>query len=95
MWTNATYKNDDDVDGGAEEHLRREGGEGTPSRRSIDAVDCTGDTCTVDDIVATLTVNFPGISSVHTYVKINDGVADSFTGGDVDQPHLQEQRRHR
>ncbi len=43
----------------------------------VDAVNCTGETCVVDDIVATLTVNFPGISSVHTYVK-------TATGGDVD-----------
>ena len=50
----------------------------------IDAVDCTGDTCLVDGIVATLTVKFPGISSVHTYVKVNDGVAGTATGGDVD-----------
>ncbi len=28
---------------------------------------------TVDGIVATMTVNFPGISSVHTYVKTTDG----------------------
>jgi tRNA uridine 5-carbamoylmethylation protein Kti12 len=50
----------------------------------IDAVDCTGETCLVDDIVATLTVKFPGISTVHTYVKVDDGVADSATGGDVE-----------
>ncbi len=50
----------------------------------IDAVDCTGDTCLVDNIVATLTVKFPGISSVHTYVKVNDGVVGTATGGDVE-----------
>jgi hypothetical protein len=50
----------------------------------IDAVNCTGDTCTVDNIVATLTVKFPGISSVHTYVKVVDGTPNSATGGDVD-----------
>jgi len=50
----------------------------------VDAVDCTGDTCTVDNIVATLTVNFPGFSSVHVYVKTDDGIADSAKGGGVD-----------
>jgi hypothetical protein len=53
-------------------------------QKIIDAVDCTGDTCLVDNIVAMLTVKFPGISSVHTYVKVNDGVAGTATGGDVD-----------
>ena len=32
--------------------------------------------------MATLTVNFPGINGVHTYVKTNDGVP-GFGGGDV------------
>ena len=50
----------------------------------IDAVDCTGDTCTVDNIVSTMTVKFPGISGVHTYVKVNDNVAGTATGGAVD-----------
>ena len=54
-------------------------------QKIIDAVDCTGDTCTVDNIVATLTVKFPGISSVHTYVKVNDGVVGTAAGGDVDE----------
>ena len=48
-----------------------------------DAVDCTSGTCTITNIVATLTVNFPGINGVHTYVKTNDLIANSFTGGDV------------
>jgi hypothetical protein len=50
----------------------------------IDAVDCTGDSCTVEDIVATLTVKFPGMSSVHTYVKVNDGTPNSAAGGNVE-----------
>jgi len=50
----------------------------------IDAVDCTGAICTVDEIVATLTVKFPGISSVHTYVRVDDGIVDSATGGAVE-----------
>jgi hypothetical protein len=51
----------------------------------IDAVDCTGDTCTVENIVATLTVKFPGISSVHTYVRVDDGVVGTAAGGAVDE----------
>ncbi len=58
----------------------------------IDAVNCTGETCTVDNIVATLTVKFPGISSVHTYVKVNDGVAGHSRWRRRGQPHLQERR---
>ncbi|MBK9208721.1 MAG: hypothetical protein IPL71_10670 [Anaerolineales bacterium] len=52
-------------------------------QKVIDAVDCTGETCVVENIVATLTVKFPGIASVHTYVKVNDGVAGA-SGGDVE-----------
>ena len=47
-------------------------------------VDCTGTTCTIDNIVATLTLNFPGKTGVHTYIKTNDGIANSAAGGDVD-----------
>jgi hypothetical protein len=50
----------------------------------VDAVNCTGDTATVDNIVCTLTVKFPGLSSVHTYVKLVDNIAGQATGGDVD-----------
>ncbi len=50
----------------------------------IDAVDCNGATCTVSDIVATLTVNFPGINSVHTYVQLFDATVGTATGGNVD-----------
>ncbi len=49
----------------------------------IDGVDCNGATCTVDDIVATLTVHFPGVNSVHTYVQLDDGNVGT-TGGNVD-----------
>ncbi|MBK9054322.1 MAG: hypothetical protein IPL78_26460 [Chloroflexi bacterium] len=48
-----------------------------------DAVNCTTD-CVVTDIVSTLTVNFPGINTVHTYVKVDDGTAGTAVGGDVD-----------
>ena len=40
---------------------------------------------TVDEIVATLTVNFPGISSVHSYAYVDDGAEDSVSGGLVEQ----------
>ena len=54
-------------------------------QKTVEPVDCTdAGTCRVDDIVATLTVKFPGISSVHTYVKVDDGVAGTAAGGDVD-----------
>ncbi len=49
-----------------------------------DAVNCTSATCVVTDIVATLTVNFPGVSSVHTYIKLNDGTPGTANGADVD-----------
>jgi hypothetical protein len=49
-----------------------------------DAVDCTSGICAVDNIVATLTVNFPGKTGVHLYVKSNDGVIGTASGGDVD-----------
>jgi len=48
-------------------------------------VDCTGLTCSIDNIVATFTLNFPGKNSVHTYVKTDDGIANSATGGSVDE----------
>ena len=73
MWTNTTYKNSttsmvvlkNTYDVMVVKNAKQ---------KIIDAVDCTGGTCTVDNIVATLTVKFPGINSVHTYVKINDGM---------------------
>ena len=48
---------------------------------SWDAADCTGDTCVLDK--ATLTVNFPGISGVHVYLRNNDGVVGTATGANV------------
>jgi len=54
-------------------------------QKIVDAVDCNSDSCTVDGIVATLTVNFPGISSVHSYVKVDDSVVDTAAGGSVDE----------
>ena len=52
-------------------------------QKIIDAVDCTGDTCVVDDIVATMKINFPGSTGVHVYVKTDNGLPNS-AGGDVD-----------
>jgi hypothetical protein len=49
----------------------------------IDDVMVFGSCTSIDNIVATLTVDFPGINGVHTYVKTNDDIANSFTGGDV------------
>ncbi len=49
----------------------------------IDDVMVFGSCASIDNIVATLTVDFPGINGVHTYVKTDDGIANSFTGGDV------------
>ena len=40
-------------------------------------VDCSASDCVLEDIVSTLTVNFPNISGVHTYVKTDDGVQAS------------------
>ncbi len=46
-----------------------------------DAVNCTGETCTLDK--SALTVKFPGISSVHTYIYTSNGVAGTVTGSPV------------
>ena len=54
-------------------------------QKVVDTVDCTGNTCVVENIVATMTVKFPGLSSVHTYVKVNDGVVGTAAGGSVDE----------
>ena len=54
-------------------------------QKIIDAVDCTGDTCLVDNIVSNFTLHFPGKSNVHVYVKTNDSTANSASGGDVDE----------
>jgi len=49
----------------------------------IDNVDCSSGSCTVSDITATMTVNFPGLSSVHTDARTPDGVAGTAEGGKV------------
>jgi len=47
-------------------------------------VDCSAAACTLEGIVSTLTVNFPDINSVHTYVRTDDSVV-GFGGGAVDE----------
>jgi hypothetical protein len=56
----------------------------------MDAVNCAGATCLVADIVATLTVEFPGIEDVHVYVRTNDGVVGTATGGQVEAKTYQD-----
>ncbi len=46
----------------------------------VDNVDCRGNTCSVADVVATLTVNFPGLSSVHASVHVPDDIEGSTSG---------------
>ncbi len=45
------------------------------AQQIIKPVDCSGDTCVVENIVAQLKVEFPGITGVHTYVKTTNGAA--------------------
>ncbi|KAA3625244.1 MAG: hypothetical protein DWQ08_09490, partial [Proteobacteria bacterium] len=49
----------------------------------VDDVDCTGATCAIDDVTATLHVSFAGISSVHTDARVVDGVAGLAGGGTI------------
>ena len=49
----------------------------------VDNVDCTNGTCTVSDLVATLTVNFQGLHGVHTYVHVPDNQTGLVEGGQV------------
>jgi len=53
------------------------------STHIIDNVDCTSGSCKVDNLVAEMVVNFPGMSSVHTDARIPDGVDGSAEGGKV------------
>ncbi len=46
----------------------------------VDDVDCTSGICIVDDITVELSVEFPGLSSVHTAVQIPDGVTGTAEG---------------
>ncbi len=49
----------------------------------IDDVDCNSESCTVNDIVATLTINFAGLSSVHSSVHVPDGLNGQATGAQI------------
>ncbi len=49
----------------------------------VDDLDCTGGACVADDLTAQMTVNFPGLTSVHTDVRVPDGVAGAASGGKV------------
>ncbi len=55
----------------------------------VDNVDCRSGSCTVNDITATLTVDFPGLSSVHTSVYVPDNVLDSVSGEEITHKNWQ------
>ncbi len=57
--------------------IRKGGGE-----LIIDDVNCQLDNCTVDDIVATLTIKFPGLKNIHSFIHVSDGQNNS-AGGDL------------
>ncbi|MEO8538629.1 MAG: hypothetical protein ABI577_02735 [bacterium] len=48
-----------------------------PMQSVFDNVDCRAVTCVVDVPLARLTVNFPGLTSAHTYAHKSDGAAGS------------------
>ena len=58
----------------------------------IDAVDCSSGSCTVDDLTALLTVEFPGMAGVHTAVLVPDGVNGTATGGELSHANSQSQK---
>ncbi len=58
----------------------------------IDDVDCTKGPCLVDNIIATLTVNFPGLKSTHTSVRIPDKVAGKADGNEVTKKNWQKEK---
>lgn len=49
-----------------------------PMTLVFDDVDCQGTTCVVDVPLATLTVNFPGLTSAHSYAHKSDGAAGTY-----------------
>lgn len=55
----------------------------------IDDLDCSSGSCSVDDIVATLSVTFDGMSSVHIEARLPDGLPDEATGGSVNNKNWQ------
>ncbi len=48
----------------------------------FDDVDCRSTTCQVDVPLAKLTVNFPGLTSAHTYAHKSDGLAGTYGSED-------------
>ena len=58
----------------------------------VDNVDCSADTCTVDDLTGILTVEFPGQSGVHTTVLVPDNVKGTASGGEVTRLNWQKQK---
>jgi hypothetical protein len=48
----------------------------------LDNVDCRAATCSVTAPVATLTVNFPGLTDAHTYAHASDGAAGTYGSQD-------------
>ncbi len=55
----------------------------------VDTVDCTSGRCTVDQLTATLIVNFQGMSSVHTSILVPDGTSNTATGAQVEHLNWQ------
>ncbi len=49
----------------------------------VDNVDCRSGTCLVDDLVATMDVNFPGLSGVHSSVRLPDNTDNRAEGTEV------------
>jgi hypothetical protein len=54
-----------------------------PIATVLDNVNCQAATCTADVPLTTLTVNFAGKSSVHSYVRADDAAAASANGAQV------------
>jgi hypothetical protein len=49
----------------------------------VDNIDCRDEDCQVNGLVRTLVVEFPGLSSVHSDVRVSDGIAGSAEGGRI------------
>ena len=48
-----------------------------PDSILVQNVDCTSGSCSVDGLIATLDISFPGLRGVHSSVHMPDGIADS------------------
>ena len=59
------------------------------SSHIVDAVDCVQADCHVGDLVRTVTVNFPGLNSVHSSLHVPDGVDDQAGGERVTRANWQ------